>query len=104
MVNGDVDVPTVHYENLENVMIPVNVEDGDDVVWAIAAIAITPDDEKLVKAVAVPTSTCSAEIKLEIQREPKETVTTYIEVTALGVEITGEHYFHETMVEVTIEL
>lgn len=104
VVNGDVDVPTVHYENLENVMIPVNVEDGDDVVWAIAAIAITPDDEKLVKAVAVPTSTCSAEIKLEIQREPKETVTTYIEVTALGVEITGEHYFHETMVEVTIEL
>ena len=51
VVNGDVDVPTVHYENLENVMIPVNVEDGDDVVWAIAAIAITPDDEKLVKAV-----------------------------------------------------
>lgn len=99
----DADVPTIHYNDHENIMIPVNVTDGDDVVWAITAIAITPDDEKLVKAIAIPTSTTSAEIKLEIQRAPKEKVTTYIEVTTLGVELTGEHYFHETMVEVNIE-
>lgn len=103
VVNGDADVPTIHYNDHENIMIPVNVTDGDDVVWAITAIAITPDDEKLVKAIAIPTSTTSAEIKLEIQRAPKENVTTYIEVTTLGVELTGEHYFHETMVEVNIE-
>lgn len=103
VVNGDVDIPTVHYNDYEKLMIPVNIADGEDVVWAITAIAITPDDEKLVKAIAVPTSSSSAEIKLEIQRAPKETVMTYIEVTALGVELTGEHYFHETMVEVNIE-
>lgn len=103
VVNGDADVPTIHYNDHENIMIPVNVTDGDDVVWAITAIAITPDDEKLVKAIAIPTSTTSAEIKLEIQRAPKEKVTTYIEVTTLGVELTGEHYFHEKMVEVNIE-
>lgn len=103
VVNGDVDIPTVHYSDYEKLMIPVNIADGEEVVWAITAIAITPDDEKLVKAIAVPTSSSSAEIKLEIQRAPKETVTTYIEVTALGVELTGEHYFHETMVEVNIE-
>ena len=46
---------------------------------------------------------CKKEYYLNNSLIHKENVTTYIEVTTLGVELTGEHYFHETMVEVNIE-
>lgn len=102
-VNGNVDIPTVHYEQVEEVVIPVNIVGGEEEQWLIAALAITPDSGKLVKATAIPTSKSSAEIRLKLKHEPKKSVTSFVEVTALAFGVRGERYFHETMVEVNIE-
>lgn len=101
-VNGDVDIPPVRYTESQEVNIPVNIVGADDQKWLITVIAMTPDDGKLVKATAIPLGTDSAQIQLDIAREPKKEVVTYLQIMAFSADVTGECYFHETMVEVPI--
>ena len=102
-VNGDADIPSVRYTESQEVNIPVNIVGADDLKWLITVIAMTPDDGKLVKATAIPLGTDSAQIHLDIAREPKKEVVTYLQVMAFSADVTGECYFHEIMAEVTIE-
>jgi len=102
-VNGDADIPPVRYTESQEVNIPVNIVGADDLKWLITVIAMTPDDGKLVKATAIPLGTDSAQIHLDIAREPKKEVVTYLQIMAFSADVTGECYFHETMAEVTIE-
>jgi len=102
-VNGDADIPPVCYTESQEVNIPVNIVGADDLKWLITVIAMTPDDGKLVKATAIPLGTDSAQIHLDIAREPKKEVVTYLQIMAFSADVTGECYFHETMAEVTIE-
>ena len=101
-VNGGVDVPPISYGEVNEINIPVNVVGAEDLKWMISVIAMTPDDGKLVKATAIPLGADSAQIHLDIVREPKKEVVTYLQIMAFSADVTGECYFHETMVEVPI--
>ena len=105
-VNGDVDVPVVHFDNLEKLMIPVHVSDGEGIAWVIAAKAFTPGIKDLVKVTAVPVGTDGANINLKVaddfKDKVKEETTVYLEVVATGLDVNGECNLLEKMVEINI--
>lgn len=105
-VNGDVDVPDVHFEQLAKLVVPVHVSDGEGITWVIVAKVFTPGVRKLVKAVAVPMGADGANIHLELAENFKKKVsgktTVYLEVVATGIDVNGECNLLEKMVEINI--
>ncbi|MBQ8632063.1 MAG: hypothetical protein IJ420_00475, partial [Lachnospiraceae bacterium] len=105
-INGDVDVPDLHWENLKDITIPVHISEGEGISWMIAAKAFTPGQKELVKTLTVPMGTAGAEIKLSLAEDfgsrVSEELKVYLEVAALGFDVHGERNLIEKMVEVTI--
>ena len=105
-VNGDVDVPDVHFDDLEKLVVPVHVSDGEGIIWAIVAKAFTPGIKDLVKVTSVPAGTDGANINLKVaddfKDKVKEETTVYLEVVATGFDVNGECNLLEKMVEVKI--
>lgn len=102
-VNGGMDIPTIRYGEKGEVNIPINIVGADELKWTFTVIAMTPDDGKLVKATTIPLGADNAQIHISVSRAPKKEVTTFLQVIAFAVELSGECYLHETMVEMTIE-
>jgi len=105
-VNGDVDVPEIHYEDVDEIAIPVHVTEAEDMNWIIGAKAIVPGYKKLIETKAIPTSGSSAEIKLKWNPDAgkikKKQITLYLEVAALGIDLHGENNLLEKMVEIPV--
>ena len=105
-INGDVDVPDIHYENVKKIAIPVHVTDELNVAWIFTAKVFTPGHKKLIKTIAVPLSKSSAEITLNLaedyDKRINEDITVFLEVVALGFDVHGERNLLEKMVEINI--
>ncbi len=105
-INGDVDVPDIHLENIKDIAIPVHVTEGEGIKWIFMAKTFTPGKKKLVSTYVLPLNAMGAEIKLKLSEdfESKVTgsITMYLEVAALGLDVHGERNLLEKMVEVNI--
>jgi len=107
-VNGDVDIPEIHIEDSDEIAIPVHVTEAEDMNWIIGAKTLVPGHKKLIETKVIPTSGCSAEIKLKWNPDAgkieKDEITLFLEVAALGIDLHGENNLLEKMVEIPIIL
>lgn len=105
-INGDVDIPEVHRENIKQVAIPVHISEGDGINWAILAKVFTPGKKDLIKTFVTPMGSTGAEIKLHLAEDfdskVSGNITVYLEVAAVGLDIHGERNLLEKMVEINI--